>query len=231
MNLLRALAVTTFAVALSAQSLDGQERPHYRGFALGASLASVAAASGSQAADAKTMHLRPALVQSLEWRPSRYSAGSTPADSDTVRQIAFSFYNDQLSRMVIDYERQRTEGMTDGDMIEGISVLYGPALRVAAKDPNAAVFLSDTELGTTLARWGDAEYSAVLYRSPYASSFRLVVSSRKLDALATAADIEAARLDEREAPQREIARQKKAADDARAAAEKARTANKAAFKP
>ncbi len=41
----------------------------------------------------------------------------------------------------------------------------------------------------------------------------------------------AVRLDERDAPQRERARQKKEADDERAAKAKARVANKAAFKP
>jgi hypothetical protein len=31
--------------------------------------------------------------------------GGTP---DTVQQIAFSFFNDQLFRMVVDYDRERT---------------------------------------------------------------------------------------------------------------------------
>jgi hypothetical protein len=43
--------------------------------------------------------------------------------------------------------------------------------------------------------------------------------------------IQALRLDEQEAPQREIARQKKEQDDARAAAESARSANKGVFTP
>jgi hypothetical protein len=38
-------------------------------------------------------------------------------------------------------------------------------------------------------------------------------------------------LDDREAPQREIARQKKETEDARASQEKSRVANKAAFRP
>jgi hypothetical protein len=45
------------------------------------------------------------------------------------------------------------------------------------------------------------------------------------------AEAEAARLDERQAPQRERARQKKEAADAHAAREKARLANKATFIP
>jgi hypothetical protein len=38
-------------------------------------------------------------------------------------------------------------------------------------------------------------------------------------------------LDEREAPQRETARQKKEADEARTSEEQSRTANKAVFQP
>ena len=84
---------------------------------------------------------------------------------------------------------------------------------------------------TLVARWGDADYSVVLYRSSYRSGLRLFVASRRLEALARTAAAEAARLDEREAPQREIARQKKETEDIRASEEKARLANKAVFRP
>ena len=59
----------------------------------------------------------------------------------------------------------------------------------------------------------------------------MIVTAVRLDALARVAEARALRLDDREAPQREIARQKKEADDARASHQKARVANKAAFKP
>lgn len=87
------------------------------------------------------------------------------------------------------------------------------------------------ESGTRVAPWGDADYSVVLYRSAYASGFRMIVTSVRLDALARTAEAQAVRLDERDAPRREIARQKKEADDARAAQERARLANKAGFRP
>jgi hypothetical protein len=59
----------------------------------------------------------------------------------------------------------------------------------------------------------------------------LIVTSTRLTARARMAEAEAARLDERQAPQRERARQKKEAADAHAAREKARLANKATFIP
>ena len=52
-----------------------------------------------------------------------------------------------------------------------------------------------------------------------------------LDDLAGKAAIQAMRLDEQEAPRRELARQNKERDDGRAAAEKARIANKGVFRP
>jgi hypothetical protein len=65
----------------------------------------------------------------------------------------------------------------------------------------------------------------------YPVSFRLIVASTHLDTLARTASAEAVRLDAKEAPQREIARQKKESDEALAALQKAKTENKAVFRP
>jgi hypothetical protein len=59
----------------------------------------------------------------------------------------------------------------------------------------------------------------------------MLVFSKRLDPLAQAAIIEAIRLDEQEAPQREIERQKKQDEENRAVQEKARLVNKVAFRP
>jgi hypothetical protein len=61
--------------------------------------------------------------------------------------------------------------------------------------------------------------------------FRLVTISKKLGDLAQVAVLEATRLDDHEARQREADRRKADVADARAAQEKARLANKAAFRP
>ena len=72
----------------------------------------------------------------------------------------------------------------------------------------------------------------MLYRnSLYRAAFRLIVTEPALDALAQKAAVQARRLDEQEAPQRAIAKQKKEQEDVRAAADKARAANKDAFRP
>jgi hypothetical protein len=223
------LGVGVLGAALWIGAVDGATVPHYRDFQLGGDLLAISALAGVPAADAKTIHERPALLQNLEWRRG-YSA-SNETTPDPVQQIAFSFYENQLFRLVIDYDRSRTEGMTDVDMVEAISTMYGTPLKPAAKANGLTVARVDEESGVRVANWGSGEYTAVLYRSSYASGFRMVVTSPRLAALARKAEAQALRLEERDAPQRERARQQKEAETEQAAKAKARSANKAAFKP
>jgi len=220
-----------FAIVCSTYALDGQGLSRYRDFALGSDVASVSDLAGVSASKARTIHQRPAVLQDLEWRPMRWNLGSTAASTDPVEQILFSFYNDQLFRVVVDYAHDRTDGMTDADMIEAVSAKYGTPVK---RTPGAVRVASQVEVesGSAVARWGDDGRAVVLYRtSSYREVFRLIVTEPALDDLARKATNQAVRLDEREAPNREIARQKKERDDGRAAAEKARIANKAVFRP
>jgi hypothetical protein len=120
--------------------------------------------------------------------------------------------------------------MTDSDLIDAISTEYGPRLKAGARSP-AVVSRVEEESGTPVARWGDAGFAVALYRSPYESGVRIIVTSPRLEALARTANTRATLLDDREAPAREAARQKKETDAARDSQEKARVANKAAFRP
>ena len=178
------------------------------------------------------IHQRPAVLQDLQWTPSRWIAGSTRTSTDPVEQIRFSFYNDQLFRVAVDYAHERTEGMTDADMIDAISVVYGASLPKGSRAAGRLPSTFETESGSPVARWGDADHSVVLYQtSSYGAAFRLIMTDVRLDTLARKADAQALRLDEQEAPRREIARMKKERDDGRAAADKARIANKSVFRP
>jgi hypothetical protein len=227
----RTAGFCAFAVISLTRPLDGQTLSSYRGFELGSDIASVSALSGAAAADAKVIHERPARLQELEWRPSRWVAGSSAPSTDAVERIVFGFYNNQLFRLVVDYGPGQTEGMTDADMIEAISATYGTSqqpVRAAVRQ----VYRLDIESGSPVARWSGPEYAVVLYRSSsYRESFRLIVMDVRLEALAQKAEARALVLDNQEAPQREIARQKKERDDARTAADKARITNKAVFRP
>jgi hypothetical protein len=227
---IRNLGVSVLGVVLSTYAVNGQAGANYREFRFGSDVASVSALTGVSASQAKTLHERPAMLQELQWRRGYRAPGPGPADS--VREFVFSFYNDQLFRLVIDYDHDRTAGMTDTDMIDAISTIYGSTLKPLLGTGGAQGSEGEDDSGTRIARWGDAEYSAVLYRSSfYTSRFRMIVTDVRLHALARTAEVRALQLDEREAPQREIARQKKEADETRAAEEKSRAANKAVFKP
>jgi len=224
-------AVAAFILLLTVQGLNGQGQAQYRDFRLGSDLASVAKLAGIDGSTAKMIHERPALMQDLEWRPSHWTSAPIAAQSDPVQQVTFSFYTDQLFRVVVDYDRERTDGLTDVDMIEAISQTYGAPVKPAAKRTAAATMSIDNDSGTPIRRWEGADYAVALYRSSYATTFRMIVTSPRLDALARTATAQSLRLDAREAPQREIDRQKKEVDDARATQEKARAVNKAAFRP
>jgi len=224
----RMLAICTLGIALSStQALEAQSLSQYRNFELKSNLASVSALASVQSSAAKMIHQRPAVLQELEYRPSRWVSGSITASTDPVEQMLFSFYNDQLFRIVVGYGRSQTMGMTAADMIGAITAVYGTPLPRAARPASRM----DTQSGTPLARWGNSEHTVVLYQTSAYAEYRLVVTDVGLDGLARKAETLAVQLDDQEAPAMEIARQKKERDDSRAAAEKARAANKEVFRP
>jgi hypothetical protein len=223
----RIVITCAFAMTIIGEPVHAQDLSRYRTFELGTGVAVIAASTGVAASDARTIYERPALVQSLEWRPARWTAGST----DPVDRITFSFYNDQLFQIVVDYDRERTEGMTDGDMTEAIAAIYGPGLKAPRASARGKSQL-EVESGTAVAQWADAKRAIVLYRtSSYRQAYRLLVTDAAVASRARTGASESLRLDELDAPRREIERQKKERDDARAAAEKARRANKEQFIP
>ena len=207
---------------------DAHDFSRYREVQFGMDLAAVAKLTDMESSKAKALHQRPAVIQELKWLPEL--SLSSPPQTDPVRDILFSFYNDELFRIVVSYDRYRTEGMTTEDVIEAVSTKYGAATRPAAEISfSSSHVYNDSEV--VLARWEDSQYSFNLFRSSYQPTFGMVAFSKRLDTLARAAIVEAIRLDEQEAPQREIERQKKADDENRAAQQKARVANKPNFRP
>jgi len=155
--------------------------------------------AGMNPAEAKTLHHRPVLIQELWWQ--RSFGGSSPG-LDPVREVVFSFYDGALSRMVVNYDRCMTEGLTDEDMIEAISEQYGSAAR-----PVAVVVLFSSsrvynERERVIARWENSRYSYSLYRSSNQPTFGMLIFSKRLDALAQSAIAGAIFLDNRGAQQR-----------------------------
>ncbi len=225
----RFLSLPLGADSVSAPLIYGQDLSRYREFQFGMNLFAVAKQADMKPSEARVIHQRPAVIQELEWRPPR-SLGSSP-QADPVSEVLFSFYNGELFRMVVNYDRYRTEGLSDEDMVEAISAKYGTATRPDAKIILFSSFQVYNDSEKVIARWEDAQYSFNLFRSSYQPTFGMLVFSKRLDALARAAIVEAIRLDEQEAPQREIERQKKQDAEDRAGQQKARVANKPNFRP
>jgi hypothetical protein len=227
MNSTRALVIT-LGLMLGSQPALAQDMSRYRGYVLESSLDSVVAASGARATDTKTLHERPATIQQLEWRAPYVDSRNTLADP--VREIFFTFYNDALYQVVVNYDRDRTAALTNSDIVESLSTAYGVPTPASAKTRTSppAEAVRDS---VVLARWENAESLLTLVRGEYTSDFQLILVSKSLSTHARNAVREATRLDAIEAPRREAERRQQEAGEASAARDKTRTANKAAFRP
>jgi len=224
MNSARLFSIAVVLV-LSSQLVSAQDRSSYRAYALDSSLDSVLAASGARAADTKVLHERPALIQELEWRPPYAHSGNELVDP--VRALIFSFCNGALYQVLVSYDRDRTDGLSNSDIIASLTTTYGPpVLRSAHNRPLDAP--PDT---VVLAQWDRAASSLTLLRGVYSAEFQLILTARALSTRARSAIREAGRLDAIEAPRREVEQRKKDAADAAAARDKIRASNKAAFRP
>jgi hypothetical protein len=198
-------------ILLSAQCIHGQDLSKYQTFSFGMRLVDLSAQVDQKPTEANLIHQRPALIQELMWWPP-LASGTRLAEP--VRQILFSFYNGELYRILVTYDRYVTEGLTAEDMVRTMSAKYGTASR-----PTAEINFPTNETGeygTTekvIVRWEDSQYSFNLFRSPLSNTFGLVMFSKRLDAQAEAAIAESLKLEGQEDPQKEVARVKKEAND------------------
>jgi hypothetical protein len=217
--------VISAGLAMSAGASAG-DLSTYRGFEFGTNLAVVAKQAGADPSQAKVIHMRPVVIQELEWRPQ--PNGSSP-QTEAAKDVVFRFYDGQLFRITVDYDRYEIDGLTTDDLVDAISTRYGSATKPAARIGAPPVGYDDHE--EVLAQWQDSQYRFDLIRFSYGRDFKLVGVSKTLEAPARAAMVEAARLDAQDAPQREAARIAKEAEAERARLDKTRLANKAKFKP
>jgi hypothetical protein len=212
-------------VLASASLVNADDLSKYRPFQFGMDLTKAAAAGGMHISDAKAIHQRPALIQELTWRPDRSPAFSI---SDPVTDVVLSFYNGELFRMAVEYDRYKTRGMTTADMTEAISAIYGTA---ALPVDEIAVASSLRGNLNVVARWEDSQYLCNLLHPSDEPVFYFVLSSKRLDAMARSAIVEAVRIDAEQAPQKEIDDRNKQEQDRLLQLENARGANKPKFRP
>src|SRR6266403_346068 len=224
MKTMRSSILCFVVLLLTAPLLRAQDLSKYRHFTLGMSLTKVLERTGQKMADVKLIHSRPALVQEIGWWPP--SVPGVSFQSDTVEQILFSFYNGELYKISVTYDRTSTEGLTAEDMVKSISAKYGPATSVKSEVDSATNERYDMKQ-KPVATWEDSQYSLNLIRSSSSGSFELLIYSKRLNAEAEVALAEAVKLEKLEEPQREAERQKKQNGDLEATRQK----NQKIFRP
>jgi len=223
MKMMRNIVVALSLILLSAPLIFGQDLSKYRTFSLGTGLAELSKQVGPYSHYTTLIHPRPAAIQELTFwtlNSSRPRVGVYP-----VSQILFSFYNGELYRIVVTYDRYDIEGLTDDDMIQALSARYGKATSLY---PESSFFPTNYLDGSTdkvipssftsdsyrsadrvIARWEDSQNSVNLFSSTSRNSFGLAISSKRLDAQAEAAIFEFEKIEKREAPQVDIDRREK----------------------
>jgi hypothetical protein len=224
MKTIRNLIFSSVVLLLVAPMLRAQDLSKYRQFNFGMSLASVLKHTDQRLADAKVIHARPAMIQELEWWPPNLPG--TSFQSDTVKQIYFSFYNGELYKISVSYDQSSTEGLTTDDMVKSISQKYGPPTSVALASDSTKNDHYDLK-PAVVASWEDEQFSFNLVRSSYGDRLGLVIYSKRVNEQAELAAAQAVKLDEQEGPQREATLLKKQTDDL----ESARQKNRKIFRP
>ncbi|MFZ0212568.1 MAG: hypothetical protein WBE20_16200 [Candidatus Acidiferrales bacterium] len=224
MKTMRNVVIAFALTLLCAPMISAQDLSKYRNFSLGASLDVISRLVKASPDNISVIHQTPAVIQELTWSPVQY--GDLSVIPESVQQIRFSFYNRELHRMTVMYEDGATEGLTADDMIAAISAKYGAATRPDASGntvTNSSYSSTDIQIGL----WENPQYSVTLSRFPLSNSYQLVMVSRQLNDQAGAAIATARTQDREDAPQKEMARVKKAAADM----ETKRQANLKTFRP
>jgi hypothetical protein len=224
----RIFTASILSVALFSSLATAQDLSKYRDFQCGTRLESIAEQIHMDVASAKTIHQRPAMIQTLQWDQLSYANPS--ANERSLRSMRFDFYNGELFKIIVAYDPVGTDGLTTQDMVDAISGIYGPATNPdrTILVPSASMYEDNQKV---LGCWENDQYSYSLFRSRYGNAFGLMVTSKKLDLVATDAIREAERLDKLEAPAKEIARQKQQEADRRTERENARLISKPNFRP
>jgi hypothetical protein len=124
----------------------------YRNFQLGTDLPTVTKQVAASPSQTKVIHRRPALIQELEWRPQSLGFFSQ-TESEPAKDVVFSFYDGELFRIVINYDRHETDGLTTDDLVDAISATYGIAEKPTVPAEAAHGRYGDEE--EVLARWQD----------------------------------------------------------------------------
>jgi hypothetical protein len=199
----------------------------YRGVTLGDPVQVVVDQLKVTSSDVKVVHERPTLIQRITWRPRRLVSG-TVVEPDPLGEMVLTFHLGRLAGITATYDLERTTGLTNADLHEAFTNSYGTSILVPTPTRTTVASRAEPEI---IGRWDDAETLVVLWRAPSTNRITLSVTSIATERAMQEAIADGLRLEASEAPARDLAR--RATEDAalRARDEKARSDNKAAFKP
>lgn len=221
------LALVAVSLLASASLLPASDLSRYREFHLGSSPADAAKLARMDSSAVNLVSSRPERIEELDWKITRFA--SPAAQSDSVREIRFRFYNGSLFEMMVSYDRDRTSGLTDADMKEALSAVYGPASAPVMKEMSFNSGYDSTV--RVIAQWDDPHSLISLVGFSYGDGFGVVVSSKPTLALARQAIAESERLDQFEAPQKALDLKAKLDAEVAAKDERSRLVNKPEFRP
>ena len=221
------VAFVVLSTLASASLLPASDLSLYRGFHLGSSPGDVARQAGMESSEVKLISSRPARIEELDWRTNRSAPAETPSDS--VKEIRFRFYNGSLFEMMVSYDRDHTGGLTDADMKEALSPIYGPASTPLTKETSFNAGYTSTV--RVIAQWHDPQSLVSLVGFSHADGFGVIVSSTVNQTLAGRAIVESERLDRVEAPQKALDLKAKLDAETATRDEQCRLANKPGFRP
>jgi hypothetical protein len=126
----------------------------------------------------------------------------------------------------VTYDLSSTEGLTADDLVKSISAKYGPATNLTLELASAKIDSYKVKQ-KTIASWENGQYSFNLVRSSFTDGLGLTIYSKRVNAAAELAAVQAVELEKQEAPKREAELQKKQSDDL----ETARQKNRKTFRP
>ena len=127
--------------------------------------------------------------------------GRSGADSahDPVADMVLTFHLGRLARIAVTYDRERTAGLTNADLHEAMSSVYGTSLLLSTPIQST---LTPPARPEVMGRWEDAGTLVLLWREHYPTRVGLTIVSISADREAQVAIADGLRIDASEVPAR-----------------------------
>lgn len=223
------VAIAALALAASASLTAAQGRPRYRTYTMGDSPVSISRQIGLPMMEVTSTPAAAGAVQELRWH-ARYVRRGTEPTGDPVDRLVFSFHEHRLFRIVVDYAPDRTEGMTEADMVAAVSALYGsPRRRTIASTEDAQAPVRPADI--VVAQWISGDQAVALLALQGGTAFRVIVVSSALQTLARASGAREAPVDRPDWPSIDAARARALLASPDPMGHQARRRNVASFVP